>query len=327
MSGRAATRRGGWHQRLATTSSAVWGLALTLVAVASAPARGDEIDRHVEARMRALHIPGLSLAVVRDGRIVTARGYGFADLELEVPATPASVYEIGSTTKQFTAAAVMMLVEEGALKLDDQITKFFPEAPEKWGRITVRHLLTHTSGIQNHVAVPGYLGLFKTDLFHTTTPGRDQLLRMFFELPLEFEPGATWAYDNTGYYLLGIIVEKASGRPFWEFLSERIFSPLGMSSTRSTEPKPLVAHRASGYGWVNGAYENRPALPPPSRSRPGASSPPSGTWHGGTPRSCGTHSWRRRASRPCGPRRGRPTGQRRSTTGSAGSSIRIGGTA
>ena len=236
--------------------------ALALILCAALPARGDVVDDYIEARIRSLHIPGVSLAVVRDGQIVKAQGYGIADLELNAPATKATVYEIGSNTKQFTAAAVMMLVEEGKVGLDDTITKYFPEAPDAWRRITVRHLLSHTSGIQNHVAVPGYMGIFKTNLLFETTPARDELLEMFFKLPLEFQPGETWAYDNTGYYLLGIIVEKASGKSFWQFLDDRIFKPLGMTATRNTDPRPVVPNRASGYEWVNNVFENRPVLIP-----------------------------------------------------------------
>ena len=226
------------------------------------PANGDGVDDYIRARMRSLHVPGLSLAVVRNGRVVKATGYGVANLELNSPATPQTVYEIGSNTKQFTATAIMMLVEEGKIRLDDSVTKYFPGAPDWWQPITIRHLLSHTSGIQNHVAVPRYLGAFKTNLLMETTPGRDELLQMFFKLPSEFKPGATWSYDNTGYYLLGIIVEKASGKDFWQFLNERIFRPLGMTSTRNTDTRPLVANRAAGYEWVKDRFENRPVLAP-----------------------------------------------------------------
>src|SRR5204862_5293642 len=123
--------------------------------------------------------------------------------------------------------------------------------------ITIRHLLSHTSGIQNHVAVPGYLSVFKTSITSQTSPSRDELLKMFFKLPLEFQPGETWAYDNTGYYLLGIIIEKVSGKPYWRFLEERIFKPLGMDATRSTDPQPLVPNRDSGYEWKHDQFENR----------------------------------------------------------------------
>ncbi len=150
-------------------------LALMLIFCASVPAKGDVIDSYIETQMRALHIPGISLAVVRDGRIVKAKGYGLANIEANSAATPETVYEIGSMTKQFTAAAVMMLVEEGKVSLNDKITKYFPDAPQAWNRITVRHLLNHTSGIQNHVAVPGYLDVFKTSITSKTFPSRDEL--------------------------------------------------------------------------------------------------------------------------------------------------------
>src|SRR4051812_7784993 len=212
--------------------------------------------------MAALHIPGLSLAVVRDGKVIKAQGYGLANLELKVPATKASVYEIGSTTKQFTAAAIMLLVEDGRLRLEDSVRQFFPDAPESWQPITIRHLLTHSSGIQNHVAIPGYLNAFKTSLSGEETPTRAELLKMFFALPSEFEPGETWSYDNTGYILLGFIIEQVSGQTYWDFLDQRLFRPAGMTATRSTATVPLVPGRASGYEWVKDHFENRPVLLP-----------------------------------------------------------------
>ncbi len=235
---------------------------ITLIFCVSATAKGDVIDSYIETQMRNLHIPGVSLAIVRDGRIVKAKGYGLANIESNSAATPKTVYEIGSLTKQFTAAAVMMLVEEGKLSLDDKITKYFPDAPQAWNRITVRHLLSHTSGIQNHVAVPGYLNRFKTNLSFETTPTREEILKEFFKLPSEFEPGETWAYDNTGYYLLGFVIEKTSGKSYYQFLDERIFKPLGMRATRNTDTRPIVPNRASGYEWVNSKFENRPVLLP-----------------------------------------------------------------
>jgi D-alanyl-D-alanine carboxypeptidase len=225
-------------------------------------AKSDQIDDYIAAHMTRLHIPGASLAVVRDGRIIKAQGYGFANIELKAPATKDTVYEIGSNTKPFTAAAIMMLVEEGKVRLEDPITKYFPEAPQTWRSIRIRHLLTHTSGIQNHVAVPHWLDVFKTNLAFETAPTRDELLKMFFKLPLEFQPGESWAYDNTGYYLLGIVIEKASDKTYWQFLDERIFKPLGMKATRSTDPQPVVPNRASGYEWKNDHFENRPVLLP-----------------------------------------------------------------
>ena len=240
------------------------GVIVALLIAFGTPISGkaDEIDDYIAAQMRRLHIPGVSLAIVRDGHIVKAQGYGFANFELKAPARKETVYEIGSNTKQFTAAAIMMLVEEGKVHLEDPITKYFPEAPQAWRGITIRHLLTHTSGIQNHVAVPDWLDVFRTNLKFETAPARDELLKMFFKLPLEFRPGETWAYDNTGYYLLGIVIEKASGKSYWQFLDERIFKPLGMNATRNTDPQPIVPNRASGYEWKNDHFENRPVLLP-----------------------------------------------------------------
>src|SRR6266481_8352212 len=145
-------------------------VALLVGSCAPISAEADKIDDYVSAQMRQLHIPGLSLAIVQEGRIAKAQGYGFANLELKAHATTETVYEIGSNTKQFTAAAIMMLVEEGKIRLEDTITKYFPEAPETWRGITIRHLLTHTSGIQNHVAVPHWLDVFRTNLAFETTP-------------------------------------------------------------------------------------------------------------------------------------------------------------
>ena len=222
----------------------------------------DKVDRYIEARIRSLDISGVSLAVVRNGRVIKAKGYGLANIETNSKAAPNTVYEIGSITKQFTAVAVMMLVEEGKINLDEKITKYFAEAPAAWNKITVRHLLNHTSGIQNHVAVPGFMGVFKTNLFGETTPTHENLVKEFFKLPQEFEPGETWAYDNGGYILLGLIIEKESGKSYFQFLDERIFKPLEMTATRSTETKSVVPQRASGCEWVNGKFENRPVLLP-----------------------------------------------------------------
>src|SRR5215831_18340518 len=143
----------------------------------------DQVDDYLREQMSALHIPGLSVAVTRDGKIIKSAGYGFANLELSAHASQETVYEIGSMTKQFTAMAVLMLVQEGKISLDDGIRKFFPEAPEAWRDIKVRHLLSHTSGIQNHVAAPGFMDIFKTSLNFDVSPSRQELLTKFFALP------------------------------------------------------------------------------------------------------------------------------------------------
>jgi len=212
--------------------------------------------------MKSLHIPGASIAVVKQGKIVKSDGYGFSNLELSVSATTKTVYEIGSMTKQFTAMSIMMLVEDGKLNLNDKITRFFPNAPPHWNNITVLHLLTHTAGIQNHVAVPAYLGVFKSNLFHEGFPDKNGILKLFFKLPQEFKPGETWSYDNTGYYLLGLIIERISQQSYWTFLEKSIFKPLGMSHTRNTDTKELVPNRAAGYIWLDSSYKNQTILWP-----------------------------------------------------------------
>jgi CubicO group peptidase (beta-lactamase class C family) len=234
-------------RRLATLTAT---LALTFLA--SAAARADEVDDYLEGEMARLHIPSLALAVVRDGRVIKAQGYGLADRERQVSASTETVYEIGSLSKQFAAAAVLMLVEEGRVGLDDPITRYFPQAPPSWGRLTVRHLLHHTSGLASYVDLPDSLAVAKSE------PSTDEVLAWFYELPIELAPGETWSYSNTGYYLLGLIVERVSGMSYWQFLAERIFRPLGMASTRTTDDaSPL---RAAGYAWRDGAFEPRAPL-------------------------------------------------------------------
>ncbi len=219
-------------------------------------ARADGVDEYISAQMRQLHIPGLSLAVVRDGRVVKSKGYGLAHVELNVPITEDTVFEIGSITKQFTAAAIMMLVEENKIVLDDPISKYLDGVPKAWGEVTIRHLLTHSSGIQNYLDVPGLFSeTARTGLSH------DDIARLFFErLQLEFRPGETWSYSNTGYLLLGNVIEKASRKSYWAFLDERIFKPLSMNATRSGEPRAIIPNRAAGYEWQKNKLENRSAL-------------------------------------------------------------------
>ena len=163
--------------------------------------------------MRDLHVPGLSLAVVRDGKVVKAKGYGLASLELNRPVTRETVFEIGSLTKQFTAAALLMLVEDGRVALDAPLAKYLPDTPPAWDGITVRHLLTHSSGIPDYLGVEGLPDLSRRGLTHR------EIAKVFFEkLSLEFAPGATWAYSNTGYLLLGNVIEAVSGQAYFDFL-------------------------------------------------------------------------------------------------------------
>jgi CubicO group peptidase (beta-lactamase class C family) len=225
-----------------------------LLSIASLPARGDAIDAYIRQQMEQLRLPGVALAVVRDGRPVTIRTYGKASLELDAPVTQQTVFELGSLTKQFTAVAVLTLVDEGKLRLEDSVLAYLPELPESWRDITVRHLLTHSAGIQEYLSVPGL-----ADAAHALD--HVQMTRLFAErVRREFPAGATWAYSNTGYLLLGDLLERVSGRSYWELLRERLFVPAGMRASRGSNPRAVIRHRAAGYGWHQGEFENRGAL-------------------------------------------------------------------
>lgn len=232
--------------------------AVLLLLCLHAPAIADNIDDLITAQMQKRHIPGLSLAVVRDGKVLKMRGYGLASVELGVPATEETVYHLASLTKAFTATAVMMLVEDGRLGLDDKITARLDGLPAAWGPITIRHLLTHTSGL---VPDPVPWSLETVSRPYT----REELLKLITAAPLEFQPGTSYRYANSDYYLLALVIEKVSGKPYGEFLSERIFRPLGMTATRVENPWEVVRNKAGGYGWDQGS-QNVPPLIHPSQA-------------------------------------------------------------
>lgn len=215
-----------------------------------------KVDAAVLLQMKEQHIPGIGIAVVLNGHVVKAQGYGFSNVELRTPVTPETVFEAGSITKQFAATAILMLAEQGKLGLDDSITKYFPEAPQTMKAVTVRHLLTHTSGIADvsdgTSETSGTTGV--VDFRHEYS--EDELARAYLAQPLASVPGTKWSYCNACYDLLGIIVHRVSGKPYGEFLQERIFAPLGMSSARVFSFADIVPNRASGYTQVDGAWEN-----------------------------------------------------------------------
>ena len=220
-----------------------------LLLAALLPARADQTDVLIKAEMERRQIPGLSLAVCRAGKLIKARGYGLANLELAVPVRPDTVFEIGSVTKQFTAALVLMLMEEGKLGLDEKISRYLGELPAAWSNITLRHLLTHTSGLRNYTGLPGMEAskhLTRADFIKALAPH-----------PLDFPPGESWSYCNTGYNLLGFILEKVSGKSYWQLLDERIFKPLGMTATQSRDLKTIIPRRAAGYEKAQGKLINR----------------------------------------------------------------------
>ena len=234
--------------------------ALAAVSVAQSPdndALSARVDELVRAQMREQNIPGVSLAVMRDGKIIKATGYGLANVELNVPVTPQMVFNAGSLTKAFTATAVMMLVEDGKVGLDDKISKYLPEAPASWNEITIRRLLTHTSGLRDYF---GEDGDPKYDFHQDLT--EDELVHKFAAQTMRFPAGTQWRYNNAGYVILGVVIHRVTGKFWFDFVKERIFDPLAMTSTRLLSTDDIIANRASGYQLVNGQQKNAPWLAP-----------------------------------------------------------------
>jgi CubicO group peptidase (beta-lactamase class C family) len=229
---------------------------LALAAPAAAqPARDtrDTVDRIVAAEMARQHIPGVALAVVRAGKLIRADGYGFADLEHQVPVTPETAFKIGSVSKQFLATGIMLLAQDGRLSVDDPVSKYYPDAPEAWRGITLRHLLTHTSGVVREGPAFDPLRVQPDSV----------VVRSAFVRPLEFPTGSKYQYCNVCYFTLADVIARVSGKPWDAFLAERVFAPVGMAATRTTTTTALVPHRARGYVWRDsgaGRYENAPDL-------------------------------------------------------------------
>jgi len=228
-----------------------------LLALAAACARGDElaagIQSFVEREMLRQRVPGVAVAVVLQGKPLLARGFGFANLEHTVPVTARTVFQSGSLGKQFTALLLAMLAAEGTLSLDDTLGRFFPEAPPPWSTVTLRQLLTHTSGMPDYTE--GLIDL-RRDY------SEDELVALAWTLAPEFEPGSTWRYSNTGYVLLGAVVRKATGRFYGDLLRERVFRPLGMPHARVISEADIVSHRAAGYRLVDGVLQNQEWVAP-----------------------------------------------------------------
>ena len=233
----------------------VCSVAFCTVPAASQKTALGEVDRYVKAEMRREHIPGLALGVYREGRILKAQGYGLANIEFNAPVRAQSIFQSGSISKQFAATAVMMLVEEGKVSLEDSITKFFPEARASWQSIKVRNLLSHTSGLTEY------------DSEDKTEPGgpinpraditEDELVRIVAGFPLDSPPGEKWAYRDTNYFLLGVLIHRVTGKFWGDFLRERIFKPLGMTSTRAISQADIIPGRSAGYRLVKGELKNK----------------------------------------------------------------------
>lgn len=213
--------------------------------VAQRPDRGAllaRVDSIVQAEMARTKTPGMSVAVEQKGEVILARGYGLADVELSVPANAETVYRIGSITKQFTSSSIMQLVEAGKIALTDPITKFLPNYPTQGNTVTIHHLLTHTSGIKSYTSLgPKFWTQSRLDLSDSA------MMAMFMNEPFDFAPGAKYQYNNSAYYLLGVIIEKVSGLPYRKYIGERLLPPLGIRNTLFCEESPIIPNRAQGY--------------------------------------------------------------------------------
>ena len=209
-----------------------------------------KVDECVGAYLRDHRFMG-SVLIAKGGKIVVEKGYGMADLELDVPNTPQTKFRLGSITKQFTAAAILQLEEKGKLSVNDPISKYFTDSPAAWKSITIHHLLTHTSGIPNYTDFPGFMA-------HETRKPLTvlQLIETFEGKPLDFEPGSKWKYSNSAYELLGYVIEKLSGMSYEDYLQRNIFDRLDMQSSGYDHAAPILKNRASGYAAKNGTFEN-----------------------------------------------------------------------
>ncbi len=217
-----------------------------------AASSADPVAQLVHAEMQQQHIPGLTLLVSRNGKTVRAEGYGLSNVELNVAAKPESIFQSGSVGKQFTATAVMMLVEAGQVGLEDPLSKYFPDAPASWKQVTLRELLSHTAGFTDYPK--------NFDMRKDYTEA--DLLKMVEAVPLAYPPGTSWSYSNLGYLTLGLLIHKVTGQFYGDFLQQRIFRPLGMSTTRIISEADIVPNRSAGYRLVKGELKNQQWVSP-----------------------------------------------------------------
>ncbi len=194
--------------------------------------------------------PGVAVVIARGDNVIYRKAFGMANLELNVPMQHGSVFRIGSITKQFTAVAILQLVERGKLSLNDEITRFIPDYPTQGYRITIEHLLTHTSGIRN------YSGIKDTARKLTGDVAPVEVIEHFKHHPMRFAPGTKWEYSNSGYFLLGYIIEIITGKTYGDYLDENIFKPLGMAGSLYTADRRLIKNRAAGYSKGDHGFEN-----------------------------------------------------------------------
>lgn len=217
-----------------------------LILVCTPSGHADEIDEYIQSVMELQHVQGLALAVVHKGQPVKVKGYGVASAESGNPVTVDTVFAIASLSKQMIATATMLLIEDGKLGLEERISDYLEESPEHWKSITVKHLLTHTSGLQRTVPV-----------FEWVNPqSNSEYVRSTYDSPLLAEPGEKWSYSNLGYYVLAEVIGEASGEPWAQYVTKNIFEPLEMTATRTTEFFEIVPNRATGHAYQDDQLTN-----------------------------------------------------------------------
>jgi CubicO group peptidase (beta-lactamase class C family) len=227
-------------------------VSIVLAGASLAQNNDPRMDQIVQSYVSSKQFMG-SVLVARGNEILLSKGYGSADLEWDILDTPSTKFRLGSVTKQFTAASILLLEERGKLKVEDPVKKYMPDAPVAWDKMTIFHVLAHTAGIPNFTSFPDYQSTEATP----TTP--EKLVARFLDKPLEFEPGEKWNYSNSGYVLLGYLIEKISGQSYEKFLQENIFTPLGMKDSGYDSNSAIIARRATGYspspnGPVNAGF-------------------------------------------------------------------------
>lgn len=203
----------------------------------------NRMEQVIQAYVGHQHFMG-SVLVARGNDAMLSKGYGFANVELKIPNSPETKFRLGSITKQFTAASIVLLEQQGKLKTEDPVKKYLPDAPATWDKITIFHLLTHTSGIPDFMA--GYTADYEATKTMPATP--EQLVSLFRDKPLDFAPGEKFSYSNSGYVLLGYLIEKISGHSYAQFVQENLFTPLGMKDSGYDDTNfAIIVRRASGY--------------------------------------------------------------------------------
>jgi CubicO group peptidase (beta-lactamase class C family) len=218
------------------------------------------VDKFVKAEMQRGKIPGVSLAVIKDGKPLIVKGYGFANLEHKVAVTPETFFQSASVGKQFTAMAVMLLVEDGKVELDQKVGKYL-DVPESWKGITVRHLLTHTSRLPRRVE----------DMDERRDYTDAELWALMKKSSPTSQPGESFRYSNLGYLTLGFLINKVAGKSYYDFIQERVFKPLGMTTARTNSESDIVPNRAAGYRLVKGEVKNQEWVSPSMNSGPDGS--------------------------------------------------------